>query len=369
MKILSIVWYKVLPPKFGGQKGIANFNKYIAKCYPLVCICSKNNEAEDGIPYKVLPQLPLSKWQFFNPWCWKKIKNIAKKEEITHIILEHPYHGIAAVKTKKSIGATLILHSHNIESERYRQTGRRFWRLIRYYEKWVCKKADFILFKTEADKNFAIKSYKVEKDKCIVLPYCIEQTAPPDKIIAKQLICQRHGILPTEKILLFTGTLDYLPNAKAAEKIYSKIAPGLSADKYLFKVIICGRNKFASFQYLKSLTHPNVILAGEVNDIENYFAAADVFINPVQAGGGVQTKNIDALAHNCNLVCFENMIEKETIALATDKIFAIAPGDWQMFIQEIKKAASQTSVTNPAFFKYYNWETTINGLVNKINKI
>lgn len=39
-KILSIVWYKVLPPVFGGQKGIAGFNKHLAKHHPLVCLCS-----------------------------------------------------------------------------------------------------------------------------------------------------------------------------------------------------------------------------------------------------------------------------------------------------------------------------------------
>jgi hypothetical protein len=32
--------------------------------------------------------------------------------------------------------------------------------------------------------------------------------------------------IQAQKILLFAGTLDYLPNAKAVENIYKEIAPG-----------------------------------------------------------------------------------------------------------------------------------------------
>lgn len=368
-RIISIVWYKVLPPKFGGQKGIANFNKYLSKQYSLVCLCSKNNEPADDIPYKVLPDLPVSKWQFLNPFCWKKIKDGAKKEKATHIILEHPYHGIAACKAKKSTGAKLILHSHNIESERFRRTGKWWWRLLRRYEKWVHREADLLLFKTGSDKNFAINYFEVDPDKCIIIPYGIEQTVLPDRSVAGQLLRQRHNIKTEDKILLFGGTRDYEPNAKAVEKIYTEIAPQLASDNFPFKIIICGRNKEPSFQYLEKLSHPYVIAAGEVGDMEYYFAAASVFINPVQHGGGIQVKNIDALAHHCNLVCFENMIEKETVAVARDKVFTASQEDWPAFIQQIKKAASYTGETPPSFFEHYDWAHSIARLMDRINTI
>ena len=139
MKILSIVSYKILPAEFGGQKGISFFNKYLARYYPLTCLCSQNNTVMDDIGYKVLPLLPVNKIQFLHPGVKKKIRSITKRENATHIILEHPYHAIAANYAKKHTGAKLIIHAHNIESERFRIMERWWWRLLRKYEKWTFK--------------------------------------------------------------------------------------------------------------------------------------------------------------------------------------------------------------------------------------
>jgi glycosyltransferase involved in cell wall biosynthesis len=368
-RILSIVWYKVLPAKFGGQKGIACFNEYLSKQFPLICLCSKNNESTDSLPYQLLPELPLNKWQFFNPLCWKKINLVVKNEKATHIILEHPYHGIAAYKAKKTTGAKLILHSHNIESERFRQADKWWWQILMKYEKWVHKKADLVLLKTGTDRDFAISHFRVQPEKCVIIPYGIEKKNVPDRSIAGNIIRKRHGIKPVEKILLFAATLDYEPNAKAVEHIYNEIATRLTNNGYELKIIICGRNKSPAFKYLSQFSHPAVINAGETEDIENYFAAADIFINPVQQGGGVQTKNIDALAFHCNLVCFENMIEKETITVAKEKIFTAPSNDWAVFVSQIEKAVAGFSPTHEDFFNYYDWGNIIQRLTERIDSI
>ena len=138
-KILSIVWYKVHPAIFGGQKGIAGFNKELAREYSLVCLCSFNNEAGLETNYQVLPKLPVHKKQFLSPRCWETIRQVALKEKPTHIILEHPYHGIAAVKASRATGAKIILHAHNIESQRFRQLGKVWWWPLHFFEKWRSK--------------------------------------------------------------------------------------------------------------------------------------------------------------------------------------------------------------------------------------
>ena len=137
-KILSIVWYKVHPAIFGGQKGIAGFNKELAREYSLVCLCSFNNEAGLETNYQVLPKLPVHKKQFLSPRCWETIRQVALKEKPTHIILEHPYHGIAAVKASRATGAKIILHAHNIESQRFRQLGKVWWWPLHFFENGSC---------------------------------------------------------------------------------------------------------------------------------------------------------------------------------------------------------------------------------------
>lgn len=370
MKVLSIVWYKVLPPEYGGQKGIALFNKYLSQQQPLVCVCSANNEPETGLPYKVLPVLPVGKSQFTSFSCIKKIKGIAKEEKATHIIVEHPYHGLAGSRASRSTGAKLIIHSHNIESQRFREMGKAGWRLLYAYEKWVHRRADFNLFKTETDLTYAITHFGIDPGKCMIMPYGIEKPVLTNKPEARTLIATRHGIAPSEKIILFAGTLDYTPNAKAVERIYQEIAPRLAANKTAVKVIVCGRNRFAAFQYLKKLSHPLVIDAGEVADIQPYFSAADAFINPVQGGGGVQTKNIDALNYGLNVVCFENALAGIDRSLCAGKIFAVPQNDWPAFIENIDKAIATGPVEVPgSFFEYYSFATHTEKLVERLNSL
>jgi polysaccharide biosynthesis protein PslH len=364
-KILSIVWYKVLPPDFGGQKGIALFNKYLSNHIPLVCLCSDNNEATAAIPYKLIPELPTGKGQFLDPWCWQKITRIAKQEKPSHIILEHPYHAIAAWKAKKASNSLLILHAHNIESERFRELGKWWWRLLRRYEKWIHRKANICLFKTTMDKEFAEREFGLESEKCLVLPYGIER--PVRNELAGQKIRQRHNISEDEAIFLFAGTLDYGPNAEAVEKIYREIIPRMINAGIKAKIIICGRNHFEEYQYLNQLSDASVIKAGNVDDIENYFSAANTFINPVQSGGGIQSKNIDALSFHCTTVCFQVMTSGIPFELCGSKLLAARTNEWDEFVILMKKALSVTDNTPERFFDYFDWTNIIRVLVDRIS--
>lgn len=359
------MWYKVLPPVFGGQKGIARFNQHLGWHTPLVCLCSNDNEPSGQIPYKIVAELPAGKGQFINPACWNTISRVAKENQITHIILEHPYHGVGAVKAKNATGARLIIHSHSIESQRFHIAGRHGWRIFKGYEKWVHRKADLSLFKTEQDREYAIKNFGLAPEKCLVTPYGVETPKPIDKETTLRFIRHKHNIAADEKIFLFAGTLDYAPNADAVEHIYREIAPRLTKTNMPYKIILCGRNNFPEFNYLNEFFHPNVIKAGEVDNIEHYFTVADAFINPVMLGGGVQTKNMDALSHHCNVVCFSTMSDGMT-TLLWNKLFTCAPNDWPTFVEQMQIAAHQKSETPPLFFEKYNWKRIVAELYDNL---
>jgi polysaccharide biosynthesis protein PslH len=363
-RILSIVWYKVLPARFGGQKGIANFNQALGKLFPLVCLCSRNNEAPAGLSYFVIPALPVSKWQFLNPFIQQKIAAIAKKERPTHIILEHPYHAKAALKACRASGAKLIVHSHNIESERYRQLGKRGWRLLYKHEKKVHQQAYLSLFKTADELAFAIQNFELSPHKCMVMSYGIDRPHKLNKDAARKVMVDRHGIAPNSKILLFAGTLDYAPNEQAVINLVTQIASLIRND---YKIIVCGRNRIKGFEHLNDLSHPNVILAGEVKDIDTYFSAADAFINPVMTGGGVQTKNLDALAYDLNLVCFSDMLSGIDLSLCRGKVFTAVPGNWNAFADSIDKALAASPTPVPtSFFDYYSFDRQVLKLAERI---
>jgi hypothetical protein len=348
MKILSIVWYKVLPPIFGGQKGIANFNEALSHTHDVICLCSADNIPGPGTSYRVIPSLPAGKRQIFSPFCWRHISKVANIEKADIIILEHPYHGVGGWLAGKTSKALLVVHSHNIESERFRQQGKWWWRLLYWYEGWVHRRAALNLFKTEEDRQWAITRFALEPVRCMVVPYSSKKQQRNNDGAAR--VRSHHGIADDEKILLFAGTLDYLPNARAVENIYQHIAPALPQG---YKIIVCGRNRFSAFQYLRKFSHPAVINAGEIIDIDSYFSAASAFISPVQTGGGTQTKIIDAISYQCNVVAFRHCLAGISTS-AKNKLFIAENGDWAAFINQLVAACNSNEPTPAQFFEEHD---------------
>lgn len=352
IRVLSVVWYKVLPPLFGGQKGVALFNEYLGRLVPLTCLCSKNNTV---IPasYRIEATLPVSKTQFLNPFCWRKIFLLAKRQKATHLILEFPYYGLAGFLTKKLAGVKLLIHAHNIESLRFRSQNKRWWRILQAYEKWTLKKADGVFFKTEEERTLAVKHYSLTTEKTIVVPYGTVAGSKRGKDEARTWVLQRHGIPSETRLLLFAGTLDYAPNAQAVTALEKKVIPLLNEAGLSYRIIVCGRIVDHAFSYLQNIKDPNLLYAGNVTDIGPYFAAADVFIDPVITGGGVQTKIVDALGFNLNVVCFDGM--QKGIEGADAKIFTAPKSNWQAFATAIGNALKENKPTPPAFFESHNW--------------
>lgn len=353
IKILSVVWYKVLPAVYGGQKAVAYFNEHLGRLATLTCLCSYNNGVS-AVSYDVKNFLPGGKTQFINPLVWRKIYVIAKKEKITHLILEFPYHGIAAIICRTLLRVKLIVNTHNIEFLRFKEQGKWWWRLLFYFERWVLKKSSAAFFKTEGDKTTAIRYFGLKEKNLAVIPYGIEQKIQPIKSEARKTIRQRHAIAEGEKILLFAGTLDYTPNADAVVAIEKFLIPALLNKSFAFKLIVCGRLQLPSFQHLRNIQHENLIFAGEVSDIETYFAVADVFTAPVLSGGGVQTKIMDALSFHVNVVCFASKCPE--VPEAGRKLVAVPEGDWTAFASAVIAAAETETLTPEIFFMKYSWE-------------
>jgi polysaccharide biosynthesis protein PslH len=366
VKIMSLVWYKVLPAHFGGQKGIANFNEALGKHFPLFCVCSKNNEPGSATHYQVFNWLPISKSQIINPAVCMKIVRFAFKNKVTHVILEHPFHVITAMFLKFS-GRTIITHSHNIEFERFKLIGKKGWRYIYLIEKIAYKLSNLVLFKTARDIEAAIKSFSLNREKCMVMPYGVDKKNVEKKATAKEIIQKRHRVPLHHKILLFNGTLDYAPNAEAVVNITKNLIPQLRKTGIEFTVIITGRLKDESYSYIRNLKARDFVYAGFVEDVEEYFLAADVYINAVDEGGGIQTKTLEALSYALPVVMFEHMSDGIDIDKAKGCIHLITRYDWKAFAQAVKKASEQTAGSiSDEFLKAYSFDANLQPLITFI---
>jgi polysaccharide biosynthesis protein PslH len=361
LRILSIIPYKILPAKLGGEKGIAVFNEYLAKQVELTGVTTKNNDPLLAKGYILLNFLSENKSRYGNILLFNKIKRIIRQKHITHLITEHPYYGWLAWMLKKATGITWVVHSHNIEYMRSMSIGRWWWKALKWYEGWAYKNADKVFFISDDDREYAIKHLGVDPSRSLTVTYGIEQNqVPADRESSRKIINEKHAIEDSCRIFLFNGALYHSTNYDALKIILDKINPHLMiAQNFNYRIIVCGKGLPDFFNNLKEYSDKNVIYAGFVDDISVYFKAADIFLNPILTGGGVKTKAIEAMAMDCTVVSTELGAMGLKKEVCGKKLKVVKEGEWKLFADLVIQSANETAHTPQEFFDYYYWENII----------
>ena len=358
IKVLSLVSYKFLPPDMGGQKGIAFFNRYLSKTINLCCVTIEENSNTHAEGYPIKNILGNSRIRYINPFYFFTISQLIKENKITHLIIEHPYYGWLGILLKLICKIKLIVHSHNIESLRFKSMGKWWWGILWHYEKFIHKNADHNFFIQDNDRNYAIEKFKLNPQQSTTITYGFEFNKVPaadDKRSAKEQICKTHGISVTDKILLFNGTLGYKPNLDAINSILEKINPLLLAEPgFNYKVILCGNKLPAEYKGLIAYKEKNIIYAGFVDDINMYFKGANIFINPVIDGGGIKTKLVEALGYNLSVISTQSGAIGIPSEITGGKMKIVEDGDWRAFVQQITLLDTDAS-TPQEFFDHFYW--------------
>ena len=358
LNVLSLVSYRFLPPKMGGQKGIAFFYNYLSGHINLTCVTTKANDTTAVTNYEVLNILSNSGLRYINVFYFFTLRKIIREKQITHLIIEHPYYGWLGILLKWFCKVKLIVHSHNIEALRFKSTGRWWWRILWQYEKFTHQQADANFFIHDDDRNFAIDKFKLNTAKCETITYGFEWQSlpgPEEKILAKNNLCEQYKVNADTKLLLFNGTLDYKPNLDAIDTILQYINPLLlSYDHFNYKIIICGKGLPSHYEELKSSASKNIIYAGFVDDINIYFKGADIFINPVTDGGGIKTKVVEALGYGLSVISTKSGATGIPMDITGNKMKIIADKDWEEFAKQVAMLNTTTSIPN-SFFDHFYW--------------
>lgn len=356
-RVVSIIPYKILPARLGGEKGIAVFNEYVGSLVPLTAISTKNNDIRFAKNYQVVNTLSNSRIRYINFLLFFTIRKMIREQHATHLLIEHPYYGWLAWLIKKTTKITWVVHSHNIEFERSKSIGRWWWKALKWYERWVYRKADVVFFISEDDRSYAIKELGIDPDKSHPITYGVEiPSIPQDRSECADRIRSRHGIAREEKILLFNGALYHHSNYNALQAILDHVNPILLTQPTLrYKILVCGKGLPDFFDELKAYQHQHIIYAGFVDDISEYFKATDVFLNPIISGGGVKTKAIEAIAYNCSVVSTEigalGLVEE----VCGNKLQIVPDNEWPAFADNIIKMLALHHDTPPSFYLYYYW--------------
>lgn len=369
--VLSLVSYKIFPARLGGQKGIALFYKYLSERQKIVMVTVKANNPVFA-EYLVLNFLSNSILRYVNILYFFKLQRIIRKHQISKVIIEHPYYGWLGLMLKWFCGVKMVIHSHNIEALRFKTLGKWWWRILWRYEGFVYRHADLTFCITEEDRQYLINKFHVADERSVVITYGIESDTIPPEIVrntTSSTIRLRHNIPNNEKVFLFNGTLNYQPNLDAVKGILNVINPTFIKSVIPYKIIICGKGLPPDMHNLNEYSNENIIYAGFVEDIGEYFNGSDVFINPVLDGGGIKTKLVEALAGNLDVVSYRSGAIGVDPYLCNGKLLISEDGNWQQFAGQMVEAGKVKKDIPTSFFDYFYWGGIVEKASNSLDSL
>lgn len=123
--------------------------------------------------------------------------------------------------------------------------------------------------------------------------------------------------------LLFTGTMNYFPNVDAVIYFCREIFPRIRERQPNATFTIVGREPTEQVQRLAAQT--GVVVTGSVPDVRPYFEKASVFVAPMRAGSGIQTKNLEAMAMGVPVVTSSVGAMGLAAAIGTELLVADTP--------------------------------------------
>jgi polysaccharide biosynthesis protein PslH len=158
------------------------------------------------------------------------------------------------------------------------------WRYLRYrqalrVEKRLFRKLPHVTFISRRDRNAA----PAEIRHATVIPNGCDLT----------YWSRRGG--NRRNLIVFTGVLDYPPNADAARYLLATITPLVRREIPNLEVVVAGRNPSGD---VVALAHKSegITVTGSVPDLRPYLESAAVFVAPLRFASGMQNKILEAMA-------------------------------------------------------------------------
>ncbi|NLS79545.1 MAG: glycosyltransferase [Chloroflexi bacterium] len=163
---------------------------------------------------------------------------------------------------------------------------RREARAMARYEARVCRAFDAVLTVTREDRDFLLQLYPqteraAQAARFVPVPICVDpsQVSP---------VVHR----PAPPTILHLGTMFWLPNSEGVLWFARDVLPRIWERAPEARFVVVGKDPLPEVRALAA--DPRIQVTGYVEDPAPYLEAADAFIVPLHAAGGMRVKILDA---------------------------------------------------------------------------
>ena len=154
---------------------------------------------------------------FYNPFIKLDLEKYVSRIHPDIIQVEFVYEGLIAAKICKKYQLPFVLSEHNIESILHKS--------VRDLEVKICNLANFITTVSEHDRNTLEKLNVTTQIK--VIPNGVDSKKFQRNSEIRYELRKKYKIEPTDTVIVYHGTLAYLPNRVACEFLKYSLLPDL----------------------------------------------------------------------------------------------------------------------------------------------
>ena len=265
-----------------------------------------------------------------------------------------------AVNIPRDLECATVLFQHNVEAMIWKrhyevQTNAarkaylyRQWRKMVDFEAATCPKFDSVVAVSREDREQMEREYGVENVYDVPTGVDTDFFRPNSQRERKP-----HN-------LVFTGSMDWLPNEDAIRYFTEQIMPRIKQSVPDVTLTVVGRDPYPGLVEL-SKQDPSVIVTGRVEDVRPYMDEAAVYIVPLRIGGGTRLKIYEAMAMAKPIVSTSIGAEGLPVTYGTEIVLADTPESFADAVvkllhdQDLANTIGQRAATRVR--KEFGWNT------------
>ena len=266
-------------------------------CHELICIPERRREKfTPGFYFELLMNLVSPR-----PYAIKKYESAAMLEKISELENKKAFDLLVcdflapAANVPQTLNTPAVLFQHNVEAMIWKrhyevQTnpikkaylyGQ--WQKMRRFEKEACSRFDCVIAVSADDRDQMKREYGARAVFDVPTGVDTEFFRPG-------------GTVQTAKSgLVFTGSMDWLPNEDAIRYFMREIMPLIKKRVPDTTLTVVGRNPPSALVDL-SKEDSSLVITGRVDDVRPYMESASAYIVPLRIGGGTRLKIFEAMA-------------------------------------------------------------------------
>ena len=237
------------------------------------------------------------------PYAVAKYRSDAFRQQVAHLLSTGRFDALVCdflppvVNLPDHLPCPSILFTHNVESEIWRRHAEnaanpasRFlltqqWRRMLRFEQQALARFDLVLAVSDADRCTFERLYP----DALKRPAHVVQTGVDTSYFAP---LPTAGTRPSH--LVFTGSMDWLPNEDAMLHFVREILPLIRQAEPDTTLSIIGRAPTPAVQRLADTA--GVTVTGRVDDVRPHVAEGSVYVVPLRIGGGTRLKIFEAMS-------------------------------------------------------------------------